>query len=247
MSRNPAGLTALVLASAILAAAPATAVTINPSFESGDTSGWTGSGDTGVVDASFGITPTDGSFQALLTTGVGAVSASTFESSMGLASGLLDSLIPLIEPNTDGSIVTEASGLQQTFTATAGSTVIFDYTFLTNEGSPEKLTSDFLFYDLSGVGSDVLTSARRRNGLSTGTSFTYQSATQQVELVIPVAGTYTLTIGVADLEDTLGDTGSIFDNFILVKAPEPNSFLLVAGGLIGLHAYARQNRRLARR
>ena len=248
MARIPARLTAPVLAWALLAAWPAAAIVINPSFEAGDTSGWTGSGDTGAVDASFGITPTDGSFQALVTSGVGAASASAFESSMGLGAGFMDSLIPLISPNTDGTTVTEVSGLQQTFTAGAGDTVIFDYTFLTNEDPPEKLTSDFLFYDLSGVGSEVLASARRRNGLSaSGTAFDWESATQQVQVVIPTAGTYTLTVGVADLEDSLRDTAGIFDAFVLLKAPEPNSFLLVAGGLIGLHAYARHTRRRGRR
>jgi hypothetical protein len=228
---------------ALLGAGPAAAVSVNPGFETGDTSGWTTSGAASAVDASFGITPTEGSFQGLVSTGSGAASAASFESTMGLTTGFLDGLLPFISPNTDGTVVTEASGIQQTFTAGAGDTLFFDFTFLTDESPPEKLSSDFLFYDLSGVGFDVLDSARRRNGFgASATPFANQKAAQTFEIVLPFTGTYTLTLGVADVQDSFRDTGAIFDGFRLQKAPEPDSFLLLGGGLLALAAHARRRR-----
>jgi len=55
-------------------------------------------------------------------------------------------------------------------------------------------------------------------------------------------GTYTLTLGVHDVEDTWVGSSAIFDNFFLRKAPEPNTFFLVAGGLLGLNWQARRRK-----
>jgi len=49
-----------------------------------------------------------------------------------------------------------------------------------------------------------------------------------------------LYLGVHDVEDTYVPSGGIFDGFRLIRSPEPNSFLLVASGLLGLHWQARR-------
>src|SRR5262245_26095015 len=65
---RPALLVSLVTVSLLAAAGPARADFINGSFESGNLSGWTAIGDTLAVTSSIGASPTQGTYQALLTT-----------------------------------------------------------------------------------------------------------------------------------------------------------------------------------
>jgi len=244
MGGPTARLWALVTAALLCAASPAAAVILNPSFETGDASDWTTTGNTAVVDDTFGVTPLDQNYQILLSTEVGAVDAATLEATMGLSAGFLTDRLGEIFPKTKGTTVTEGSAIQQTFTAQAGDTLVLNYNFLTNEVPPEQTFSDFLFYDLNGVESGVLASSRLQPSQfdTSGSSFNGETGYQTFEIIIPIDGTYTLTVGVADVDDTFRDSAAIFDGFDLRKVPEPDTFALLGIGLVGLGWQARRER-----
>ncbi|WP_424102805.1 hypothetical protein [Moorena producens] len=61
------GTVSLVSAATLLSANPALAI-VNGSFETGDFTEWSTIGDTSIETAAFGSGPTDGDFQALLST-----------------------------------------------------------------------------------------------------------------------------------------------------------------------------------
>lgn len=119
---------------------------INGSFESGNFTGWTTTGDTLVTGSGIGVTPIHGSSQAFLTTasnngdfnnfsGSDAVSAAALESFLGLSAGTVGNGF-------------EGSAIRQTVTVNAGDVLTFRYKFLTTEGSQ----TDFAFVTLTGYG-----------------------------------------------------------------------------------------------
>ena len=57
-----------------------------------------------------------------------------------------------------------------------------------------------------------------------------------------LAAGHELTVGVHDVEDTLVDSGVVFDWFRLKKAPEPDTFGLLGLGLLGLGVYGRRGK-----
>ena len=73
MKRSRLQVAAWILVAAFYAAAPAGADILNPSFEYGLTD-WTTVGSNSTVDSSFGVPPTDGTWQLLMSTGTGSVS-----------------------------------------------------------------------------------------------------------------------------------------------------------------------------
>lgn len=246
-----------ILAALFTAAAQAGAVTINPSFETGDTTGWTVVGDVSVVNASFGVTPTDGTYQILLTTGAGAVSRADTEAAMGLPNAEIRRIFrrQIYNPGeSTGRRPIEGSAIQQSFYADAGDVLTFDWNFLTDEAVPEDYYTDFLWGYLEmpsgGTGEAALAHANQDPGnfFASASTFNLETGYQTFTFTFTETGTYTLTLGVHDLEDAMFDSGAIFDNFFLSKAPEPDTFLLVAGGLLGLawHARRRKAQRVSR-
>ena len=67
-------------------------------------------------------------------------------------------------------------------------------------------------------------------------------AADRIALATRAERSYTLTLGVHDVQDAAYDSGAVFDFFRLIKGPEPNTFLLVASGLLGLNWYARRHK-----
>ncbi|MDJ0698127.1 hypothetical protein [Mastigocoleus sp. MO_188.B34] len=106
----------------------------NGGFETGTFTNWQTIGDTSIETSNFGVIPSSGAFQALLTNGAsdsgGSVIDSDLEQFLGLSSGALDNLA-----NAD---VTEGSAIKQTFSAQAGDVLTFDWNFLTNETTPDN-------------------------------------------------------------------------------------------------------------
>jgi hypothetical protein len=246
---------AWILAAVLHAAAPAGAVTVNPSFETGDTSGWTTVGDASVVDSGFGVTPTDGSYQLLMTTGSGAVSPEATETAMGLPNNTIRKIFRdhIDKPGeSTGKSSTEGSAVQQSFDVVAvGDIITFDWNFLTDEFTrvpPEPdFYTDFLWGYLDGPSSTqefVLAHANQdpSNFFTSNSTFDEETGYNTFTFTFTEAGTYTLTLGVHDVEDTYRDSGVVFDGFRLIRGPEPDSFLLVAAGLLGLAWQARRHK-----
>jgi hypothetical protein len=215
-------------------ARPAGADFINGSFESGNFSGWLTIGDASVKDSSIGSSPTDGIFQALLTTaslngdgnnfsGFDSVPASALEVFLGLAPGTLGTAF-------------EGSAIRQTFTADAGELLRFDYNFLTTEGA----NNDFAFVSLSGLSTlaDTTTGPFVLSGVVLDPIFlatTQETGFRTFSFTIPVTGTYTLGIGVADEADEFNPSGLLIDNASLAQVgpavvPEPSGLALFCLG-----------------
>ncbi len=255
MMRSHPQVKAWMLAALLCGAAPAGAVTINSSFESG-TSGWTIVGDVSVVDSTFGVTPTDGTSQLLMTTGGSAVRRRRTERAMGLPNRTIQDLFENQIPNpgeSTGSGPTEGSAIQQSFDAEVGDILTFDWNFLTDEFTADPaqpdIFTDFLWGYLEGPSSNqesVLAHVNQQpspfDPFGSGSTFNDETGYQTFTFTFVEAGTYTLTLGVHDLEDRMNDSGVVFDFFRLIKGPEPNTFLLVAGGLLGLNWYARRHK-----
>ena len=238
-SSSVAFLSALCL---LLGVQQAAANILNGSFETGDTSEWSTVGDVSVTDSSFGVDPIDGTYQILLSTNGSSVSET--ESAMGLTSGTIQSIFDA-EVGGLGSGPTEGAAFQQTFyVGENGDSISINYNLLTNASVPEETSTDFIWWYLDRpTGSDesgVFAHVNEDIFSSSATpDYDWETGYQSIRLRVNQPGTYTLTIGINDVDDTYTDSATVFDYFFLRKAPEPNTFFLFGAGLLGLAFHAR--------
>ena len=189
----------------------------NGGFETGNFSGWATIGAASIQTAAFGSGPTEGTFEALLTTGNGAVPATALEAFLGLSPGSLVSGF-------------EGSAIKQSFPAKTGDILSFDWNFLTNDVIP-----DFAFVVISGL--NILADAGSSALVLSSTPFAKETGFQTFSFTIPSTGSYTLGIGVVDLNDPFNDSGLLVDNVRLRNLqpiPEPGTLFLLGSGFIGL-------------
>jgi hypothetical protein len=184
---------------------------INNSFETGDLTGYSTSGNNSVqTAASSGVTPTDGSDEALSQSdGTGTTTdPGSLETFFGLAPGTLDALAA---PSPFGA--TEGSGFEQTFLSSAG-TLTFDADFATNEfPASNNPFNDYAFYTVDGVATKI---ADVDTGVFSGgatSDFTSSTGYQAVSVSLG-AGTHTIGFGVVDVFDTGGDSGLFVDDIL---------------------------------
>jgi hypothetical protein len=134
----------------------------NPGFETGTFAGWSMAGDTLIVNSSFGVTPTEGIYQALMSSmapddftfrpvtnpgypfqpngsysGTRAINAmgpfpSALESFLGVPASTLQNLEDNSICFSPGCYVYQGSAIKQSFTAHAGDVVSFHFDFLTD-------------------------------------------------------------------------------------------------------------------
>lgn len=231
----------------IATAGSAPADFINPGFETGNLSGWAAAGDALVVTSSIGVAPRAGTYQALLTTasrngdlnnfsGTDAVTATTLESFLGLASGTLGSGF-------------EGSALKQVVIVNAGDVLTFNYKFLKTEGA----AADFAFVTLNGYGplADTTTGPFSPSAVVLDPVFgdpTQETGWRTYSHTFAAGGAYTLGIGVADANDEFNPSALLLDNGQLgptaVNAvPAPGGLLLLAlGGITCLLGQYRRRR-----
>ena len=197
-----------------LTVAPATvsAAVLNGDFETGDFSNWITTGQTTVEDFSFGVTPADGNYQAVLETlqDQTTVSSSEIESFLGLSTGSL----------TAGGVI-EGSAIKQTIVASSGDVLSFSWNFLTDQTPPDSTFNDFAFFSLSNTVSSLADTF-------TPTSISFsrlfqETGYQAYSYTIPVAGTYTLGFGVVDVGDTAVNSALLIDNVNVKLQPVPES------------------------
>lgn len=223
-------LSTLTLATAISLLASSTSafgVVLNGSFETGNFTDWTTVGDTSVQDSGFGVTPTDGNYQAALQTlaDTTGVSASNLESFLGLSSGTLTN-----------SGATEGSAIQQTIGANTGDVLSFDYNFLTDEVPGNSDFNDFAFFTLNNNFISLADTLSPELFSPSFSSFAAETGYQSFSYTFTSSGTYTLGFGVVDVDNTGGgdtgvNSGLLVDNVKTTPVPEP---MTIFGSLAAL-------------
>jgi hypothetical protein len=191
-------------------------IPLNGGFEAGDFTGWTTIGSTAIKTASFGTGPTEGTFDALITNDSGP-DHTTVESFLGLDANALTSLV---------SNVTNGSVIQQTINVSAGSTLTFDWNFLTNEAVSATLYRDFSFLSITpvGAGGTLVKLADTTSPLvdaPSATGFFYMSGFSTFTFTFTLDGTYILGVGAMNAGDQNINSALLVDNFQITPPPRP--------------------------
>lgn len=179
----------------------------NPSFETGNFSSWDIIGNTSVETADFGVTPTEGTQQAVVSSDIGAVSDAELETFLGLEAATLD--------NLGNGEATEGSAIQQTVTVEAGDLLTFDWNFLTNEGTPSSF-NDFSFVSLTPDSTSELADTNDTFVLS-DTPLNEETGFQTFTYEFQSSGTFTVGAGVVDVSDNIVASALVLDNFITIN------------------------------
>jgi len=199
----------VLAAAAIFSARPADGAILNGGFETGTLASWSTVGDTSVVTSAFGSGPTGGAFEALVQGGGAAATVPSLEAFLGAPGGSLNAL--------GNGITHGGSAIKQTFTATAGQTLKFNWNFITDE-TPPSIFDDFGFWSLSSL--STLATANQSGLIPLGALL--QTGFKQTSLVLPTTGTYTLVLGAANVSDTGGLPQLLVDDVTLTSSvPEP--------------------------
>jgi hypothetical protein len=188
----------------------------NGGFEFGNLSGWASAGDTALRNSSFGTGPTEGSFDAVAIND--GVTAAALESFAGVASGSLTGL--------GNGTVTNGSGLQQvSVTAAAGSVLSFDWNFLTDESvGPTNSFNDFGFVSVTptaGGGTLQTLASTQTPGFVTApgaTGFVSMTGFKSFSYTFPTPGTFTITVGAVNVQDTAFASAVLVDKFRLLSS-----------------------------
>lgn len=198
-------------------------------FEGGTFENWRTIGDTSIETKDIGIPPSDGEFQALITNGSsdagGSVEESDLSDFLDLPSGSLDALL--------SGDATEGSGIKQTFNAQAGDILEFDFSFLTNEGTPSSSFNDSAFFSVGGFTQELTDTFDSTFSDRSVERFTQATESQSTKILIQQAGTYELGFGIVDLSDTVVDSGLLIDDVKLTSTgvgPFSTESLTVEGG-----------------
>ena len=217
--------------------------TLVEGFESGVFgAGESAVGDAGIKGTYFGIAPTQGTKQLLLTTinntsdpgytnqnGSDAVNNATLATFFGVSGTLI----------RDGIAVSqEGSGFKMDLgMLTVGTVITLNYDFLTDE-VPSGQNRDFAFYTLTGS-SGVTVIADSFSPLLTpttgvGNPFALETGYQTLMITITTTGTYTLGLGVSDATTMDNPSGLLIDNIqVISPVPEPTTIgFSVAGAAL---------------
>ncbi|HEY9725652.1 MAG TPA: S8 family serine peptidase [Chroococcales cyanobacterium] len=182
---------------------------LNLSFETGNFTNWNVTGNASIQTAAFGRSPTDGTYQALITNGTGAVSDAQLETALGLSAGAIDAL--------GNGNATQGSALQfQSITVQAGDILSFDWNFLTQESTPSKFHNDFGFVAISNSSLSELADTHSSFIPFSG-GFSEQTGYGTFSYQFTQAGTFNVGVGVVDVRDKFVDSGLLVDNFSITS------------------------------
>jgi len=187
---------------------------VNPGFEATTAlQGWTAIGTAGVASAPLSGWPAEGNYYAYVTSENSVAGVNSIESSLGLPQGKLNLVFD--NPASSSFGVTGGSIIYQTVSASAGSTINFDWSFATNDYTPYNDAAFFSVskIDTSGVAvsseifklSDVVTLNKTSNYLYTTprSTFNYKFAE---------SGSFRLGFGAINEGDAIVSSTLYLDN-----------------------------------
>ena len=176
----------------------------NGSFETGNFTGWNTLGSTNVQTTVSGINPTQGTYQAVISNGGSSVTDSALESFLGLSTGALDGM--------GNGNATQGSAIKLSpITVAAGTTVTFDWDFLTGEATPSSFYNDFAFVSIK----DLTELADTNSTFVTPPGSVKQTGYKTFSYTFTTAGTYAIGLGVVDVGDSTVDSTLLVDNVSL--------------------------------
>jgi hypothetical protein len=193
---------------------------------------WDTVGGDSIQTASYGIAPTEGTYDSLSLTGTsnGAVSDVVLESFLGIPGGSLDI----------GGITRDGSGIKQTIVVNPDDVLRFDWNFATQEIQFPNGNPDYAFFVVVGIGAPqvfVLGGNTAGQAMISGSpsGFAHQIGWQlQYEYTFTQGGPVTIGFGVVDINSTTAKSGLFLDNVDILRIPEPSIGSLALLALLGL-------------
>ena len=175
----------------------------NGGFERGNLSEWESSGGVSVHQSSFGVEPPSGEHYALLDFTGRRVLRRTAEIFLELDPFALDDVV--------SKPVSRVSSIRRDITVDAGSVLEFDWQLF----SDDRANLDFGFVSISGgLGVQPLASTEDALGNST-TTFRRETSLRTFQFTFPVAGDFTIGVGIAQTNDTGNGAALVVDNMTL--------------------------------
>ena len=253
MKRLPSLKPGLLGAAALVLAAEAASAQVPITLASSN-------GNASTQTAAYGITPSGGQTNQFLLTTINPAASLPADGSLGTTSAntnvtTLNTYFGLPNGTLAGQGVQDGSGyLTQQVTLTAGTTVHFDYIFLTDEDNTTAYHNDLAFYTVNGVSTQLasasqLSAAQLNNG-SASPNFSFQTSGSAgngytgVNITVPTTGNYTFGFGVSDVTTNTVYSGLLIDNLNYSVVPEPGTDALLALGVGGTCMAAFSRRRL---
>lgn len=175
----------------------------NVGFEAGDFSDWSTSGETSIVNVSFGVTPSDGLQQALMVANEVSTTRFSLETFLGLSRARLNEV--------ESGVATRGSAIRRVFDVEVGDVLEFDWDFLTSEPNTNG-RDDFAFLSVS-PGDTVI----KLGGVSDATqisptSFNSETGVQRFEHTFTEAGEVTIGFGVAQVDGPFLESALLIDD-----------------------------------
>lgn len=236
----------VIIGSFLLLSSPTFAATFPvDSFESGDLSNWeiSPTGQTNVIDNSFGVNPTDGNFQGLLETGEQNISTTPVFSPFDAPNTLEGTLFPtpsagFLFDEGPGPISALGSYIQGSaikyltqLLVFSGDILEFDYNFLTDEINNITPNNDLAFLSINQTLIPI-TSVNTATFFDSATAYTSETNYQSFSYMFTETGIVTLGFAIVDENAASGQSGLLLDNIrISPRVPESSSvfgILLIA-------------------
>lgn len=194
---------------------------------------WTADGNASVQPLLAGPSPSGDAAQALIansgvlpTYALGsapALGGAALVAALGIPAPALEAL----KRAGDTGNVVFGSALSQSFTSGAGDKLSFNWNYLSDETS-NPLGNDFAFVVLDGVVTRLANTFTPQG--PTTSVFTFETGYAPFTATLS-AGAHKLSIGVVDVNDSLGSSALLVDHVAVATVSEPAEWSLILAGL----------------